>query len=91
MAAVLELLSEPLFILANTQLAFGVRAAVDSAANIAKCGVTLALVLHTPLDPALVFSVAALVFSGLTSLGYFLYGLQLRRQVCVCVCHHESY
>jgi oligosaccharide translocation protein RFT1 len=80
-AAIVELLSEPLYIISSTRLEFGRRARIDTAAMITKCLVTLVLVMRTSITPALVFAAAQLAFSGVVLLGYARYGLQLWRQV----------
>lgn len=77
----IELCSEPLYIISSTRLEFGRRASIDTAAMISKCLVTLALVTRTHMAPALVFAVAQLAFSGIILLGYLRYGLQLWQQV----------
>lgn len=77
----IELCSEPLYIISSTRLEFGRRASIDTAAMISKCLVTLALVTKTRMAPALVFAVAQLAFSGVILLGYLRYGLQLWKQV----------
>lgn len=76
-----ELLSEPLYIISSTRLEFGRRASIDTAAMITKCLVTLVMVMRTSITPALVFAAAQLAFSGVVLLGYARYGLQLWRQV----------
>ena len=77
----IELLSEPLYIISATRLEFGRRAGIDTAAMLTKCLLTLLLVRHTSLAPALVFAAAQLAFSGVVLLGYLRYGLQLWQQV----------
>ncbi len=75
-AAVVELLSEPLYILAAVNLRFRLRALLDSAALTAKALLTLLLVagLAGPraraLPPAIVFSAAQLAFALTTLVGY---------------------
>lgn len=77
----LELLSEPLYIISSTRLEFGRRAAIDTAAMITKCSVTLALVTLLPeLHPALVFAAAQLAFAAVVLLGYGLYAVHLLQQ-----------
>lgn len=77
----IELLSEPLYIISSTRLEFGRRASIDTAAMITKCLVTLGLVMRSSLAPALVFAAAQLAFSAVVLLGYLRYGLQLWQQV----------
>jgi hypothetical protein len=48
---------------------------------ITKCGVTLLLVLHSSLHPALVFAASQLAFSCVVLGGYLTYGAQLWSQV----------
>lgn len=82
----LELAAEPLYIIAATRLQFGLRASIDTAAMLAKCGLTLALVLHGgTAHPAAVFGAAQLAFGGVVLLGYSAYALQLLRQVRACM------
>ncbi|WIA16227.1 hypothetical protein OEZ85_012938 [Tetradesmus obliquus] len=79
-AAVLELASEPLYIISSTRLEFGRRAGIETAAMITKCGVTLLLVLGSSLQPALVFGASQLAFSCVVLGGYMWYGAQLWAQ-----------
>ncbi len=62
----LELLSEPLYILAAVQLRFQLRAAVDTVAIIAKSAATVALLRSGALPPALALSWAQIAFAGVT-------------------------
>jgi hypothetical protein len=78
---VLELCSEPLYIISSTRLEFGRRAGIETAAMITKCGVTLLLVLYSSLHPALVFAASQLAFSWVVLGGYLSYGAQLWSQV----------
>lgn len=55
-AAMVELLSEPLYILAAVQLRFRLRAGADTAAITAKAAATVALLRLTSLPPALALS-----------------------------------
>jgi hypothetical protein len=77
----IELSSEPLYIISSTRLEFGRRASIDTAAMITKCLVTLVLVMKTAMAPALVFAAAQLAFSGVVLVGYARYGLLLWKQV----------
>lgn len=81
----MEVLSEPLYILASTRLLFGLRVGVETAAMTAKGLLTLALVRqHTggSMPPALAFSWGQLAYAGVTLAGYAAYFLpQLLRAV----------
>ena len=81
----MEVLSEPLYILASTRLLFGLRVGVETTAMTAKGLLTLALVRqHTPgsMPPALAFSWGQLAYAGITLGGYAAYFLpQLLRAV----------
>ncbi|KAI8466551.1 MAG: Rft protein-domain-containing protein [Monoraphidium minutum] len=76
-AAVLELFAEPFYIIASTQLRFGLRAGVDTAALMLRGSVTLALLATTRLPPALVFSAAQLAFAGVYLVGYMAFAAVL--------------
>lgn len=65
-AAMLELLSEPLYILAAVQLRFRLRALVDTAAIIAKSAAAVALLQLTAVPAALALSWAQLAFAAVT-------------------------
>ncbi len=77
----LELCSEPLYIIASTQLNFTLRVATETAAMVSKCALVLLLVLRTSVAPALVFSAAQLLFAGITLAGYLGYGAHLLANV----------
>ncbi len=80
-AAVVELLAEPLYILAAVQLRFGLRAAVDAAALLTKSAATLALLTTLRGMPsALVFSAAQLASALVALLGYGVWGALLLRR-----------
>jgi Rft protein len=66
----LELLSEPLYILAAVQLRFRLRALVDTAAIVAKSATTVALLQLTALPPALALSWAQMAFAAVTLVCY---------------------
>jgi Rft protein len=66
----LELLSEPLYILAAVQLRFRLRALVDTAAIVAKSAMTVALLQLTALPPALALSWAQMAFAAVTLVCY---------------------
>ncbi|KAF8057727.1 r [Scenedesmus sp. PABB004] len=76
-AALLELCVEPLYIISATRLEFGRRAAIETAALLAKCGLTLVLVSRTALHPARVFAAAQLAYAGVVAASYAAYGLTL--------------
>jgi oligosaccharide translocation protein RFT1 len=80
-AAVVELLAEPFYIIASTQLRFGLRAGIDTAAMMLRGAVTLALLLQTRMSPAAVFSAAQLAFAGTYFLGYLAFAAALYTQV----------
>lgn len=65
-AAMLELLSEPLYILAAVQLRFRLRALVDTAAIVAKSAATVALLQLTAMPAALALSRAQIAFAAVT-------------------------
>jgi Rft protein len=66
----LELLSEPLYVLAAVQLRFRLRALVDTAAIVAKSAMTVALLQLTALPPALALSWAQMAFAAVTLVCY---------------------
>ncbi|MEW5310576.1 MAG: hypothetical protein WDW38_002362 [Sanguina aurantia] len=80
-AAVLELVTEPLYILASLNLHFSVRVAVEAGGTVVKCLMTLALVSVTSLPPALVFAYAQLALVCVTLVGYGIYGFSQLRKV----------
>lgn len=80
-AAVVELLAEPFYVIASTQLRFGLRAGIDTAGMLLRGAVTLALLLRSRLPPALVFSAAQLAFAGLYLLGYLAFAAALAAKV----------
>jgi oligosaccharide translocation protein RFT1 len=69
-AAFIELLAEPLYILATVRLFFGVRVAVEALATVAKNAITLLLLLHWKVAPALAFSWGQLGYSTATLVGF---------------------
>lgn len=75
LAAFVEVLSEPLYILAATRLLFGLRVGVETAAQGAKGVLTLALVRRPGYPPALAFSWAQLAYAAVTLVGYATYFL----------------
>lgn len=80
-AAFVEALAEPFYILAACRLLFGLRVGVETAAMGAKGLLTLALVRHPGYPPALAFSWAQLAYAGITLAGYAAYFLpQLLRR-----------
>ena len=71
----MELLSEPLYILAACRLLFGLRVGVEAAAQAAKGVLTLALVRRPGTPPAIAFSWAQLAYAAVTLAGYCAYFL----------------
>ena len=72
-AAFIELLAEPLYILATVRLLFGVRVGCEALATIAKNAITLLLLLHWKVAPALAFSWGQLGYSIATLVGFGMY------------------
>jgi oligosaccharide translocation protein RFT1 len=72
-AAFIEILSEPLYILATVRLLFGVRVACEALATVAKNAITLGLLLHWKIAPALAFSWGQLGYSVVTLVGFSAY------------------
>lgn len=66
----LELLSEPFYILAAVQLRFRLRAVTDTCAIVAKSAVAVALLRWTTLPPALALSLSQVTFAVVTLLLY---------------------
>lgn len=79
-AAVVELASEPLYLVASVRLAFSTRAAVDAVGTLARCVVTLVLVLRGSLPAATIFAVAQLCYAVVALVGYGMYGAHLARK-----------
>lgn len=71
-AAVVELLAEPLYILASVRQAYVVRVGVEAAATVAKSAATLGL-LRAGTAPALAFSWGQLAYAAATLAGYVFY------------------
>jgi oligosaccharide translocation protein RFT1 len=78
-AAVLELLSEPLYILSMARMRFKLRMACETAATIVKNGSTLAL-LSFGIAPALAFSWAQIGYATVLLAGYSGHFVVLRRE-----------
>jgi hypothetical protein len=76
----MELLVDPLYIIASTQLRFGLRAGIDTAGMLLRGAVTLGLLMATRLPPALVFSAAQLAFATAYVLGYLAFAASLGAQ-----------
>lgn len=74
MAALVELLAEPFYILASVHLRFGPRVAIDALSTATKGAVTLLLVSRGAMAPALAFSVAQLLYAAVVLVGYWAYG-----------------
>lgn len=72
-AAILELCSEPLYILASTRFLFGLRAIIETVAVVGK-GLFLIFLLEKRGSPALVaFSLSQFAYAGLVCIGYVTY------------------
>jgi len=72
-AAFIELIAEPLYILATARLLFGVRVACEALATVAKNAITLVLLLNWKVGPALAFSWGQLGYSVATLVGFGTY------------------
>lgn len=72
-AAFIELIAEPLYILATVRLLFGVRVACEALATVAKNAITLVLLLNWKVGPALAFSWGQLGYSITTLVGFGTY------------------
>ncbi len=70
LAAFVEVLSEPLYILASTRLLFGLRVGVETASMAAKGLLTLALIRQPGAQPAIAFSWGQLAYAGVMLAGY---------------------
>ncbi len=81
MAAVIELCAEPFYIIASTQLRFGLRAGIDTAALLLRGGLALALLLGGRVAPAVAFSAAQLAYSGTVLVGYLAFATVLASKV----------
>lgn len=80
-AAVIELFSEPVFLVERHQLNFNLRVKLEGAALLAKCLTTLGLLywwslssVVTDVDSVLAFAFAQLAFACTLTLGYFIHG-----------------
>ncbi|KAF5836137.1 Rft protein-domain-containing protein [Dunaliella salina] len=84
-AAVVELLGEPFYILATVELQFGLRVVMDTLPLTVKALVTLACVAGwagptlASLPPALIFSIAQLSLAVASCLGYWVAGTRMLR------------
>ena len=58
MAALTELASEPLFVLAQLEMRFGLRVGIEGVANLAKAGLPLLLLLQAGRDEVTVLCIA---------------------------------
>lgn len=80
-AAMVELLSEPCFVLLQTRLRFGTRAAAESAATFARCAVVLASAVWSSRTGrhlgVLPFALGQLCYGGVLLLGYIASGYRL--------------
>ncbi|XP_062321271.1 protein RFT1 homolog [Osmerus eperlanus] len=75
LAAVQELLAEPLWVLAQAHLFVRLKVVAESLAMIAKCVLTVVLVVSAPQWGLYIFSMAQLVYTGFLVLCYFGYFL----------------
>ncbi|XP_046880632.1 protein RFT1 homolog [Hypomesus transpacificus] len=75
LAAVQELLAEPLWVLAQAHLFVRLKVVAESLAMIAKCVLTVVLVVSAPQWGLYIFSMAQLVYTGSLVLCYFGYFL----------------
>ena len=72
-ATLIELLAEPLYILASAQLNFKLRVRVETSATVARCLTNLGLLLRPPgeIAAASVFAASQLAYSALFCAGYY--------------------
>ncbi|KAK9800859.1 hypothetical protein WJX73_001189 [Symbiochloris irregularis] len=70
LAAMVELAAEPLFVLAQTQLRFRLRVAVDASAHVTKAALILALLRFRLASEVTTLCLAQLAFATVTLLGY---------------------
>ena len=72
-ATLIELLAEPLYILASVQLNFKLRVRVETSATVARCLTNLGLLLRPPgeVAPESVFAASQLAYSALFCAGYY--------------------
>ena len=77
-ATLMELLAEPLYILASVQLNFKLRVAIETTATVARCLTNLGLLLRPPgaVAPETVFGASQLAFSALWCAGYYVWWWQ---------------
>uniref|UniRef100_W5NB09 Protein RFT1 homolog n=1 Tax=Lepisosteus oculatus TaxID=7918 RepID=W5NB09_LEPOC len=73
LAAVQELLAEPLWVLAQAHMFVRLKVVAESLSIVAKCGLTVALVVCVPRWGLYIFSAAQLVYTGGLLLCYTLY------------------
>lgn len=76
-AAMLELLSEPFYILTQSQLLYRARATTEICASVLKVAITLVLVVRSPLGGAQAFACGQIAYSTCLLLGYAYFALQL--------------
>jgi hypothetical protein len=69
-AAVLEMLTEPLYILTIREMSFGVRLCVEGLAHLVRCVLTYVLIVHANLG-LMAFAFAQIAFSAVLIVGYF--------------------
>ncbi|XP_030632458.1 protein RFT1 homolog [Chanos chanos] len=76
LAALTELLAEPLWVLAHSHMLVRLKVVAESLAMIAKCLVTVVMVVSAPQWGLYIFSAAQCVYSGFLVLCYFVYFLR---------------
>uniref|UniRef100_A0A8C8D171 Protein RFT1 homolog n=1 Tax=Oncorhynchus tshawytscha TaxID=74940 RepID=A0A8C8D171_ONCTS len=75
LAALQELLAEPLWVLAQAHMFVRLKVVAESLAMVAKCVLTVVLVVSAPQWGLYIFSAAQLVYTGFLVLCYFVYFL----------------
>ncbi|XP_055725365.1 protein RFT1 homolog [Salvelinus fontinalis] len=76
LAALQELLAEPLWVLAQAHMFVRLKVVAESLAMVAKCVLTVVLVVSAPQWGLYIFSAAQLVYTGFLVLCYFVYFLR---------------
>ncbi|XP_017574741.1 protein RFT1 homolog [Pygocentrus nattereri] len=76
LAALMELLAEPLWVLAHAHMLVRLKVVAESLAMIAKCLVTVVMVVSAPDWGLYIFSAAQCVYAGFLLLCYIIYFLQ---------------
>ncbi|KAL6780894.1 hypothetical protein ACKKBG_A08910 [Auxenochlorella protothecoides x Auxenochlorella symbiontica] len=78
LAVVVELLSEPLYVLATVRKQYSLRVGVEAGAQLAKSVLIAGLLARPDADPAVAFSLGQLAYAGATLLCYAAWGCSLR-------------